>query len=225
MSDSSAVRLESTQPTEHRQNISYRPMQFRIIYTFLKPIIHVLHLQESVLELPKEFRLLEQVRCDRQKSATSRYPVTEEGLLARFNPRTSSQSTHATEELSRTHPESFVPATVESPSTKQVDHHQPPTNPFEVMDASSALSVDVHAPTDPTPQNPVHATFSDFRKDMSFYNPVSPGQGRACTELLMDMMGRGRPFGKEQSSTPLFNSLGRGFLLQIPPAQTPQKQY
>ncbi|KAK7904946.1 hypothetical protein WMY93_017553 [Mugilogobius chulae] len=42
---------------------------------------------ESVLELPKELRQLEQMRCDRQEWAAEQFPVTEKGLLDRFNPR------------------------------------------------------------------------------------------------------------------------------------------
>ncbi|CAL1575052.1 unnamed protein product [Knipowitschia caucasica] len=42
---------------------------------------------ESVLELPKELRQLEQMRCDRQEWAAEQFPVTDQGLLRRFNPR------------------------------------------------------------------------------------------------------------------------------------------
>lgn len=47
---------------------------------------------ESVLELPKELRQLEKIRCDRQEWAAEQFPVTEQGLLDRFNPRMSKSS-------------------------------------------------------------------------------------------------------------------------------------
>uniref|UniRef100_A0A096LTM7 3'-5' exonuclease domain-containing protein n=1 Tax=Poecilia formosa TaxID=48698 RepID=A0A096LTM7_POEFO len=48
---------------------------------------------ENVLELPKELRKLDEMRRERQEWACNCYPVTERGLLARFNPYPKSQTT------------------------------------------------------------------------------------------------------------------------------------
>eukprot|EP00064_Thunnus_orientalis_P001916 superscaffoldBa00000131_g1920 len=138
---------------------------------------------ESVLELPRELRQLEQMRCNRQEWAADHYPVTEEGLLARFNPQTTKTPSKISP-AADTQPGSFEPATVESPSSTHVDSllHQPLTR---VTDVSSAQSVD-----DPTAQDPVPAaTVSDLRKQMSV-SPLSPGIGRGCTEAWEEGTGR-----------------------------------
>ncbi|XP_042357423.1 piRNA biogenesis protein EXD1 [Plectropomus leopardus] len=158
---------------------------------------------ESVLELPRELRQLEQMRCERQKWAADQYPVTESGLLARFNPQNhpSSQTLPAEEEQGQTQQESFGP--IESPSSTQVDPllHKTPLSPPRVTDA---LSVDAHASPDPAAEASVQ----------SIYSHQSLGIGRGRKEVLMDIMGRGRPSGKKQSSIPALPA-GRGFLLQI----------
>ncbi|XP_062295759.1 piRNA biogenesis protein EXD1 [Scomber scombrus] len=169
---------------------------------------------ESVLELPRELRQLEQMRCERQEWAADQYPVTEKGLLARFHPRTTKIPSH-TSPAGDAQPESFEPATVKSPSSTQVDSllQQPHTRPSRVTDVSSAQSVDA-----PTTQDPVPATVSDLSKEVS---GLCLGVGRGRTEVLMETVGRGRSFGKEQSSIQTLPAIGRGFLLQIPPAQIP----
>ncbi|XP_053191142.1 piRNA biogenesis protein EXD1-like [Scomber japonicus] len=169
---------------------------------------------ESVLELPRELRQLEQMRCERQEWAADQYPVTEKGLLARFYPRTNKTPSH-TSPAGDAQPDSFEPATVESPSSTQVDSRlqRPPTRPSRVTDVSSAQSVDA-----PTTQDPVPATESDLSKEVS---GLSLGVGRGRTEVVMETVGRGRSFGKEQSCIQTLPAIGRGFLLQIPPAQIP----
>ncbi|XP_044231921.1 piRNA biogenesis protein EXD1 isoform X1 [Thunnus albacares] len=165
---------------------------------------------ESVLELPRELRQLEQMRCNRQQWAADHYPVTEQGLLARFNPQTTKTPSKISP-AADTKPDSFEPATVESPSSTHVDCllHQPLTR---VTDVSSAQSVD-----DPTAQDPVPAaTVSDLRKQMSV-SPLSLGIGRGRTEVQMETVGRGR-----RSSIRALPAIGRGFLLQIPPSQIPR---
>ncbi|KAK2826164.1 hypothetical protein Q5P01_020378 [Channa striata] len=80
---------------------------------------------ESMLELPRELRQLEHMCRDRQQWAVDRYPVTDKGLLARFNPRNQSpsQTSPAAEEQCHTgnqsQADSFQPAAVESPSLTQ----------------------------------------------------------------------------------------------------------
>ncbi|XP_076605202.1 piRNA biogenesis protein EXD1 [Chaetodon auriga] len=66
---------------------------------------------ESVLELPPELRQLEQMRRERQEWAANHYPVTEQGLLARFNPRVQSPPQTPTAAQA----DSFKPATVDTP--------------------------------------------------------------------------------------------------------------
>ncbi|KAF1374959.1 hypothetical protein PFLUV_G00234440 [Perca fluviatilis] len=171
---------------------------------------------ESVLELPRELRQLEQMRRERQKRAVDHYPVTEEGLLARFNPRTQtpSQPSLVTEEHGQTQVESVEPANVESPSQVDPFLHKLPTSPPRV---NNVLSEDVHASPDPA------ATVSDLRKQMAVTSPLTLGVGRGHTEVLMDPIGRGSPFGKEQSSIPAIPAIGRGFLLQISQDQIPRE--
>ncbi|KAJ0008915.1 hypothetical protein NQD34_016330 [Periophthalmus magnuspinnatus] len=60
---------------------------------------------ESVLELPKALRQLEQMRCDRQEWAAEQFPVTKDGLLDRFNPRVTKSTTE--EELQKTQEKEF----------------------------------------------------------------------------------------------------------------------
>ncbi|XP_034713435.1 piRNA biogenesis protein EXD1 isoform X2 [Etheostoma cragini] len=171
---------------------------------------------ESVLELPRELRQLEQTRRERQKWAADHYPVTEEGLLARFNPRsqTPSQPTLVTENHGQTQVESFEPENVESPSQVDTLLHKLPLSPPRV---NNVLSVDIHASPDP------QGTASDLTKEPAVTSPLSLGVGRGRTEVLMDTMGRGRPFGKEQSSIPALPAIGRGFLLQISQDQIPRE--
>ncbi|XP_017568911.1 piRNA biogenesis protein EXD1 [Pygocentrus nattereri] len=47
--------------------------------------VHTQHIGKSVLELPKELRELEVIRQGRQEWAVNHYPVTENGLLERYN--------------------------------------------------------------------------------------------------------------------------------------------
>ncbi|XP_068577855.1 piRNA biogenesis protein EXD1 [Cebidichthys violaceus] len=152
---------------------------------------------ESVLELPRELRQLEQMRCERQEWAADRYPVTEHGLLDRFHPREAqcpSRALPAAEESAQRH------ATVESPS--RVDPLLP-ESPASPPRANNVLSVDVCASPDSADQPPVPASSSDLGNQLSVNGPLSLGAGR------------GSPFGKEQSSLPALRSFGRGLLLQI----------
>ncbi|KAK9533568.1 hypothetical protein VZT92_008678 [Zoarces viviparus] len=171
---------------------------------------------ESVLELPRELRQLKQMRCERQEWAADRYPVTEHGLLDRFHPRTRSpsQTLPAAEENGQQH------ATVESPS--QVGP-LPPKSPTSPPRANNVLPVDVRASPDSADQPPVPANASDLGKQLSVNSPLSPGAGRGRIEVPMDITGRGRPFGKEQSFIPALRAFGRRFLLQIPEEQSPRE--
>ncbi|KAM6968622.1 piRNA biogenesis protein EXD1 [Tautogolabrus adspersus] len=170
---------------------------------------------ESVLELPKELRQLEQIHCEKQQWAADRYPVTEKGLLARFNPRAQppSKTSSAVEQHRLTRAGSFEPEIVDSPSSSPADLH--PTSPPR---DTKVLSVEFPVSIVPATQVPVQAAGSDVCK------PISPahGAGRGHMEVLTDAMGRGRPFGKDSSVSPL-PAFGRGFLLQTSQAQTPRE--
>lgn len=170
------------------------------------------------MELPRELRQLEQMRCERQEWAASHYPFTEQGLLARFNPRI--QSPPQTSPAAQA--DTLKPATVESPSSTPVDplRHTPPTSHLGVADVSP---VDVHGSRHPAAQAPVPATVSDLWKETCRKSSLSLGVGRGRTEVLMDTLGRGRPFRKEQASVPALPASGRGFLLRIAQAQKLQE--
>ncbi|XP_063764551.1 piRNA biogenesis protein EXD1 isoform X2 [Eleginops maclovinus] len=161
---------------------------------------------ESALELPKELRQLEQMRIERQKWAADRFPTTEQGLLARFNPQTPSQTSPAAEEHGQKQADSFEPEAEESPPQADPLLHEPPKSP-PIVDSVSADS----------------AQAPDINKQMSVNSPLSLGVGRGRMDVPMDTMGRGMPFGKEQSSIPALPAIGRGLLLQMARDQSPRK--
>ncbi|XP_070834662.1 piRNA biogenesis protein EXD1 [Chaetodon trifascialis] len=66
---------------------------------------------ESALDLPQELRQLEQMRRERHEWAANHYPITEQGLLARFNPRVQSPLQTSPAEQA----DSLEPATVDTP--------------------------------------------------------------------------------------------------------------
>uniref|UniRef100_A0A3B4YZG4 Exonuclease 3'-5' domain containing 1 n=1 Tax=Seriola lalandi dorsalis TaxID=1841481 RepID=A0A3B4YZG4_SERLL len=172
-------------------------------------------LEHSVLELPRELRQLQQMHHERQEWAANHYPVTQHGLLARFNPRAKSpsQTSLTAEEDNQKQTDSFGPVNVKSPSSAQLE-------PLLAAEVTRVSSVDVHASPVPPAQAPVTASMSDFGKQI---NPLSVGVGRGCTELLIDTLGRGRSLGKDQSSLHSLPAIGRGFFLQVPPAHNPRE--
>lgn len=175
-----------------------------------------MHPQESVFELPRELRQLEVMRRERQEWAADHYPVTEQGLLDRYNPRarSPSQTLPAAEVNSQQH------ATVDLPSQVDPLLSKSPTSP---RGANGVLSVDVCASPGSAEQPPVSANSSDLGEKMSANSSLSLGAGRGYTEVLMNTAGRGSPFGKEKSSIPALRSFGRGFLLQTSQAQVPRE--
>ncbi|XP_041668113.1 piRNA biogenesis protein EXD1 [Cheilinus undulatus] len=173
---------------------------------------------ESVLELPKVLRQIEQIRCEKQEWAAALYPVTEKGLLDRFNPRpqTPSNTSPAAEQHRQTDAE---PQTVQSPSLQPVDlsHPKPPPSPPE---DPCVPSVDVPVSS----QVPSLTAATDLSTQMSANIPPFVRVGRGCTESLMDATGRGRPLGKDSSvpSVSALPAIGRGFLLQMSQFKTPR---
>lgn len=157
------------------------------------------------------------MRRERHEWASSHYPLTEQGLLARFSPKpqSSSQASPAVEEDQRkNHPDVSEPASVESPSPspQELLVNQSATSPLRV---TSGPAVDAR---DPAP-----ATVSDLTNKESINCSLSAGMGRGDAGVRMDLMGSGRLFGKEQPSNGTFPFLGRGrgFLLHLPPTQIP----
>lgn len=143
------------------------------------------------------------MRQERRELAARHYPVTEQGLLARFNPhpQTSSHTSPSTKEHRKAEPDYFEPASVETPSTPLLDLpvSQHLISPSSVMSVSS---VDVNGSSNLPDQDPVSAVVSDFQGQMSTNSPqLLPTGG---TNALMGVMGRGRPLP----------SIGRGFPLQ-----------
>ena len=175
-----------------------------------------------MLELPRELRQLNEMRRERQEWAAGRYPVIEQGLLARFNPHPelSSQTSPAENDQSEAEPESFKPKTVKLPSPPQMDPlvNQQTTCPSSV---SSVSPVDENASSDPPSQFQALTTGSDVIKEISASRPLSRDVDERSEEAQIDMMGRGRPFGKKQASVSVLPSIGRGFLLQFPPPEFP----
>lgn len=160
------------------------------------------------MELPGELRKLEQIHQQRREWATKYYPVTEQGLLARFSPRSSPQtSPQETQEQRQTQTDSLEPAAGKSSPSTQVD---------PVLHTTSFSASAVCTSPEPAGQAPSPAAVSDFKKE----EPPRPlGVGRGHTAVPMDTVGRGMPIGKEKSPT-----IGRGFLLQISQAPIPYPQ-
>lgn len=111
------------------------------------------------------------MRHERQEAAAGLYPVTEQGLLDRFNPKPQSSSLT---------------------SSNAEDHSQTQTEPLKPV---------------------VPDTVSDLENQTSANSPPPEAVDRGCTDALMGLMGRGRPLP----------SVGRGFLLQIPPPHIPKE--
>ncbi|XP_061651895.1 piRNA biogenesis protein EXD1 isoform X2 [Phyllopteryx taeniolatus] len=124
---------------------------------------------ESVIELPSEFRLLEQMRRERQERATKLYPITEKGLLSRASPGAAS-------------PPQTSPLAEGHKCTQSIMEPSPPA-PTEPDQNQLPLTVNV-APPDPVPN-----TLSESVSEMTF-----SGVGRGCAALMMGVIGRGRHF-------------------------------
>lgn len=174
-----------------------------------------------MLELPRELKQLNEMRHKRREWALGHYPVTEKGLLDRFNPYSEvpPQTSAAENDHSKIEPKYFEPAAVKLPSPPQMDPlvNQETTCPSGV---TSVSPVDENASSKPQSQFPALASASDLIKEKSADLSRSTDVIKGCKEAQIIMMGRGRPFGKEQESVSVLPSMGRGFLLQFPPPQT-----
>nr|XP_057946597.1 piRNA biogenesis protein EXD1-like isoform X2 [Doryrhamphus excisus] len=143
---------------------------------------------ESVFELPSELRQLEQMRIHRRECAAKHYPVTDNGLLARFGPEIGPPT--------QTAPVEQEPS-VESPSP-EVNQKHPFTHLYDVTDVASINEA---------PRDPVSSTLSDPGRQIPLSRPFSQGAGRGFTGLLMGAMGRGTFFGKERSDSELVQDM------------------
>ncbi|XP_041827084.1 piRNA biogenesis protein EXD1 [Melanotaenia boesemani] len=154
---------------------------------------------EGALELPSELRQIDKMRYERQEWATNHYPVTEEGLLARFNPHPESSSQASPEEeQSKTQPVTFEP--LEPPSSPKMSPlvNQQTAN---LSSATTVLSVDAHASSSLPIQSPAKVLHLEKEKSASSCLPA--GVDRGCEGAQMEIMGRGAPFGKDPSSASL----------------------
>ncbi|CDQ68072.1 unnamed protein product [Oncorhynchus mykiss] len=170
----------------------------------------------SVLELPRELRELEHTRQKRQKWAVDRYPVTEQGLLERSNPRPlpPSQNGQGQDTATQRQPDPPVPTAV-APVVPA-----PGQGPAETPCPSNTLGAsDLRALTQEAQQS--------YRKQPSgVVSPVAKSRAPGLLEIVMDTMaGRGRSLLKDPTPPilPVFPSLGRGLALPIPAAQVPKE--
>ncbi|XP_041711107.1 piRNA biogenesis protein EXD1 isoform X1 [Coregonus clupeaformis] len=165
----------------------------------------------SVLELPRELRALEHMRQVRQKWAIDRYPITEQGLLERSNPRPLPPSQNGQNTATQRQPDPPVPTAVEPVVLAPV----PGQGPAETPRTSNTLwASDLHAMT------------SALTQEAGVLRPVAPSGAPGLLEIVMDTMaGRGRSLLKDPTppALPVFPSLGRGLALPIPAAQVPKE--
>lgn len=150
-----------------------------------------------MLELPKELRQLDEMRSERQERARKRYPVTEQGLLDRFNPYPDSETTPAADGHSNTQSHSL-----EVDATPCLSSKMDPPDPLQDPSVSRDHSPD--ASSEPQKEIPTNT-----------HLPATLNEEVKC------MMGRGWQIVKEQSSTPFLPSFGRGFPLQKSHPQIP----
>nr|XP_029531236.1 piRNA biogenesis protein EXD1 isoform X1 [Oncorhynchus nerka]XP_029531237.1 piRNA biogenesis protein EXD1 isoform X1 [Oncorhynchus nerka] len=174
----------------------------------------------SVLELPRELRELEHTRQKRQKWAVDRYPVTEQGLLERSNPRPlpPSQNGQGQDTATQRQPDPPVPTAV-VPVVPA-----PGQGPAETPCPSNTLGAsDLHAMTSALTQEAQQS----YRKQPSGgVSPVAKSGAPGLLEIVMDTMaGRGRSLLKDPTPPilPVFPSMGRGLALPIPAAQVPKE--
>lgn len=164
-------------------------------YIFKDTLCNLVSLQD-VLAMPRELMKLQQMYQERNQWATKHYPVTEPGLLARFEPRTTPPSKPSPE--------------LQAESSTQSESFKPPSVPQEV----TPPRITSHC----TPQTRKATTVS-AKENRSVPFP----EGVGSTEALMNTIGRGKPVGKEQSSTYNLTPKGRGFFFQEPPVQIPEE--
>ncbi|KAM9708722.1 piRNA biogenesis protein EXD1 [Menidia menidia] len=171
---------------------------------------------QGVLELPVELRQLEDFRHERREWATSHFPVTAQGQLERFNPhpepppRTSAAAGNPGE----TQPGSCEPATEHPPSPPQMEPLIHPTS------VTTAPAQDVHPSSKPRAPSTASAV-SHLQEEVFDKGNVPTGVNGGCRDSQINILGGGRSLRREQSSRQVLPSMGRGFLLHLPPPQIP----
>lgn len=167
--------------------------------------------QAHVLELPKELKQLDEMRLERREWARSHYPVTECGLLARFNPkpRSESKTSRAAEDHSSTRTDTSEPTTADPTSSP------PQSEPLFNQQTTCASRI-TSKPSIPPAESP--ASMSNIEED----TPPSEVMDKGFTGVQMKVMERGRVCGKEASFLPVLPSIGRGFFLKRALSQDPK---
>ncbi|XP_034015823.1 piRNA biogenesis protein EXD1 [Thalassophryne amazonica] len=160
-------------------------------------------IMSTALELPKELRQLQEMRRERREWAAARYPITEKGLLARFEPQPQSPP-----QTSASHEET---------SSEQMDllQHQSAPEPCLVSEDPSLKSEGGHLTLKQASQDPSPTTGPYLREMMSVSSPLTLAAVRGPSVVTV---GRGRFFDGDQQPS-AFPSMGRGFILQASPAQ------
>ncbi|XP_011615048.1 piRNA biogenesis protein EXD1 [Takifugu rubripes] len=157
----------------------------------------------EALALPPELRKLEQMLQERREQAMSRYPVNDQGLLARFSPRAQppTQTSPAAQEPSHTRAHSVEP----SSPPKQLDR--------VLQSVKEDSPSDICVSTDAEMLKPAAAL--DLREEMSVDVPLAPmGVGGGRSEVSTE-----RPFRNVQSAFNPLPTIGRGALLHMLQAQ------
>lgn len=140
---------------------------------------------------------------ERREQAMNRYPVNDQGLLARFSPRTQppTQTSPAAQEPSHTRAHSVEP----SSPPKQLDR--------VLQSVKEDSPSDICVSTDAETLKPAAAL--DLREEMSVDVPLAPmGVGRGRSEVSTE-----RPFRIVQSAFNPLPTIGRGALLHMLQAQ------
>lgn len=148
---------------------------------------------QGAFALPPELRELERIPQERREQAINRYPVNEQGLLARFSPKAQPGP--------QTSPAAQKPIHTEaSSSSKQPEH---------------VLPSDVCVSTTTKAQELKPAPASDLGKKVPPNAPPVPlGVGRGQAGMSVEACG-GRPLGNVQSCFSPTPTVGRGLSLYM----------
>lgn len=153
---------------------------------------------QEALTLPVELRKLEQMLRERREQAIKRYPVNEQGLLARFSPRD--------EPPPQTSPAAQEPSYAEWPEEPSPSSERPG------LDLQSEPPADARASANPEAQALKPAAASDLSKEASLNTTPAPlGVGRGRPEVSMGSCS-GKTLGNVESSFAHLPAVGRGVL-------------
>lgn len=157
------------------------------------------------MALPPELRKLEQMLQERREQAMNRYPVNDEGVLARFSPR-AQPPTH-------TSPAAQEPSHSRAHSVEPSSPPEPLDRVLQSVKEDSPSDIGVSADSEAEMLKPAAAL--DLREEMSVNVPLAPmGVGRGRSEVSTE-----RPFRNVQSAFHPLPTIGRGALLHMLQAQ------